>query len=168
MFQFCQPGGWALSTKRMQPTYFVSVLTDIDAERHYCACLTFNELVAKTPKKQNEDIEDPNAPVQHSLFYAPKTLVLISRLDYFETFRVGMKYCVQRNVKINYRTSQLTSNTIVLHTNLARLVPRYFLRFCRFLGLIFNNIIFSDKPHKLYIFVKRIESTGRRCPATGR
>jgi hypothetical protein len=32
------------------------------------------------------------------------------------------------------------------------------LRFCRFLGLIFNNIIFSDKPHKLHIFVKWIES----------
>ncbi|XP_064634624.1 myotubularin-related protein 13-like isoform X5 [Lineus longissimus] len=93
---FCQPGGWALSTKRMQPTYFVSVLTDIEADRHYCACLTFNELVARTPKKQDEESEDPNAPVQHSLLYAPKTLVLISRLDYFETFRncLGLIYTV--------------------------------------------------------------------------
>ena len=76
----------------MQPTFFVSVLTDIDADRHYCACLTFNELVAKTPVKHDDDGEDPNAPVQHSLLYAPKTLVLISRLDYFETFRVGISF----------------------------------------------------------------------------
>jgi hypothetical protein len=27
-----------------------------------------------------------------------------------------------------------------------------------FWGYIFSNIIFSDKPQKLYIFVKRIES----------
>ncbi|KAL3178044.1 hypothetical protein MRX96_038584 [Rhipicephalus microplus] len=40
---FCQPQGWALVTARRQPNFFVAVLTDIDAQRHYCACLAFNE-----------------------------------------------------------------------------------------------------------------------------
>ncbi|MGH0134296.1 UNVERIFIED_CONTAM: hypothetical protein FKN15_027079 [Acipenser sinensis] len=40
---FCQPGGWQLSRERKQPTLFMVVLTDIDSDRHYCACLTFFE-----------------------------------------------------------------------------------------------------------------------------
>ncbi|KOB73110.1 Myotubularin-related protein 13 [Operophtera brumata] len=36
---FCQPQGWALSTERSEPRFYVSVLTDVDANKHYCACL---------------------------------------------------------------------------------------------------------------------------------
>lgn len=137
--QFCQPLGWALSNERLEPRFFVSVLTDIDANRHYCACLCFNETVAITPNKPIDEEEDDNLlssgrsilspaaviaaaggaaatnsplPVavaavvttstglanassttsnitHHSIMYAPKCLVLVSRLDYTETFRVS-------------------------------------------------------------------------------
>jgi hypothetical protein len=56
VLQFCQPQGWALSTERQEPRFFVSVLTDIDANRHYCACLCFNETVAITPSKPVDEV----------------------------------------------------------------------------------------------------------------
>ncbi len=92
MFQFCQPAGWFLSTTRKPPTFFVSVLTDIEAERHYCACLTFMEDIVNDPKKLSEEEDEPDQDpslVRHSTMFAPKTLVIVSRLDYFETFRVS-------------------------------------------------------------------------------
>lgn len=99
---FCQPQGWALSTERQEPRFFVSVLTDIDANRHYCACLCFNETVSIAPTKPADEEEDAidgesataalvrNLPTisHHSVMYAPKCLVLVSTLDYIETFRV--------------------------------------------------------------------------------
>lgn len=45
LLQFCQPSGWHLFTERNPPTFFVAVLTDINSERHYCACFTFWEAV---------------------------------------------------------------------------------------------------------------------------
>uniref|UniRef100_A0A8C2HTB0 SET binding factor 1 n=1 Tax=Cyprinus carpio TaxID=7962 RepID=A0A8C2HTB0_CYPCA len=42
---FCQPSGWELDPERKPPSFFVSVLTDINSERHYCACFTFWESV---------------------------------------------------------------------------------------------------------------------------
>ncbi|VEN53895.1 unnamed protein product [Callosobruchus maculatus] len=105
--KFCQPQGWALSTERQEPKFFVSVLTDIDANRHYCACLCFNETVSITPSKpvdEEEDAVEGEAPLvrpvpaisHHSIMYAPKCLVLVSRLDYIETFRncLGIIYSV--------------------------------------------------------------------------
>ncbi|KAJ9585117.1 hypothetical protein L9F63_003069, partial [Diploptera punctata] len=112
---FCQPQGWALSTERQEPRFFVSVLTDIDANRHYCACLCFNETVAITPSKpvdeEEDTVEGENSHprsltgslnrslatiTHHSIMYAPKCLVLVSRLDYIETFRscLGIIYTV--------------------------------------------------------------------------
>ncbi|CAB0038244.1 unnamed protein product [Trichogramma brassicae] len=105
---FCQPQGWALSTERQEPRFFVSILTDIDANRHYCACMCFNETVSITPSKPVDDEEDPvdgdsqtlvkalPAIAHHSIMYAPKCLVLVSRLDYIETFRncLGIIYTV--------------------------------------------------------------------------
>lgn len=102
---FCQPLGWALSTERQEPRFFVSVLTDIDANRHYCACLCFNETVAITPSKPADEEEEnvtpgrsliPTTITHHSIMYAPKCLVLVSRLDYTETFRncLGTIYTV--------------------------------------------------------------------------
>ncbi|ENN80610.1 hypothetical protein YQE_02975, partial [Dendroctonus ponderosae] len=105
---FCQPQGWTLSTERQEPRFFVSVLTDVDANRHYCACLCFNETVAITPSKPVDEEEaavDRETPLlkpiipsilHSSIMYAPKCLVLVSRLDYIETFRncLGIIYCV--------------------------------------------------------------------------
>ncbi|XP_022240508.1 myotubularin-related protein 13-like [Limulus polyphemus] len=98
---FCQPQGWSLSTAHKQPTFFVSVLTDIDANRHYCACLSFNEPVAITPSKPpdeegEEESLDTSSVQHHSIMYAPKCLVLVSSLDYFATFRncLGIIYSV--------------------------------------------------------------------------
>lgn len=81
-------------------------MTDIDANRHYCACLCFNETVSITPSKPVDEEEDALGsenggtlgslgrttlpPITHySIMYAPKCLVLVSRLDYIDTFRVG-------------------------------------------------------------------------------
>ena len=89
--QFCQPTGWVLSSQRLPPTYFVSVLTDIDGCRHYCACLSFHETVAMTTNKADEEDADDQEVVlpHHSQMFAPKSLVLITAHDFFETFRVG-------------------------------------------------------------------------------
>lgn len=99
---FCQPLGWVLSNERQEPRFFVSVLTDIDAHHHYCACLCFYETVSITPSKPVDDEEEnlavgrsaiissgPPAIMHHSIMYAPKCLVLVSRLNYPETFRVS-------------------------------------------------------------------------------
>jgi hypothetical protein len=56
LVQFCQPQGWALSTERSEPRFYVSVLTDVDANKHYCACLCFNETVAITPTKPADEV----------------------------------------------------------------------------------------------------------------
>ncbi|XP_017780101.1 PREDICTED: myotubularin-related protein 13 isoform X2 [Nicrophorus vespilloides] len=115
---FCQPQGWALSTDRQEPRFFVSVLTDIDANRHYCACLCFNETVSIKPSKpvdEDEDTVDGETslarliPVisHHSIMYAPKCLVLVSRLDYIETFRncLGIIYTVYvENLNVHLET----------------------------------------------------------------
>uniref|UniRef100_A0A8D2LJK2 SET binding factor 2 n=1 Tax=Varanus komodoensis TaxID=61221 RepID=A0A8D2LJK2_VARKO len=92
---FCQPGGWHLSRERKQPTFFVVVLTDINSERHYCSCLTFYEaeinLQVNTCKT---DGEEESGLIQPAEVFAPKSLVLVSRLDYPEIFRacLGLVY----------------------------------------------------------------------------
>ncbi|XP_048463285.1 myotubularin-related protein 13-like [Rhincodon typus] len=86
---FCQPGGWQLSTERKQPTYFVVVLTDIDSDRHYCACLTFYEaeINLQGAKHDTEGEEEDTGLIQPAQVFAPKSLVLVSRLDYPEIFK---------------------------------------------------------------------------------
>ncbi|OPJ71463.1 hypothetical protein AV530_014853 [Patagioenas fasciata monilis] len=89
---FCQPSGWQLFTKRNPPTFFVAVLTDINSERHYCACFTFWEAVESAqpqshPRNGEEEEEEPSSPVQPAQLFAPKSLVLVSRLDHAEVFR---------------------------------------------------------------------------------
>ncbi len=92
---FCQPGGWKLLSKALEPTFFISVLTDIEAERHYCAVLTFSEAVKMTPTRP-DDVEEEmeGALVHHTMMFAPKSLVIISRLSYFETLKncLGLIY----------------------------------------------------------------------------
>ncbi|MGH0127623.1 UNVERIFIED_CONTAM: hypothetical protein FKN15_035263 [Acipenser sinensis] len=95
---FCQPSGWQLFTKRQPPTFFVAVLTDINSERHYCACFTFWEAVEDSqPQKSRsgEDDEDPGI-IQTAQMFAPKSLVLVSQLDHTEVFRncLGLIYTV--------------------------------------------------------------------------
>nr|KAG5695683.1 hypothetical protein BaRGS_022360 [Batillaria attramentaria] len=106
---FCQPTGWTLSTQQQQPAFYVAVLTDIDADRHYCACFTFHETIAMTPTKPDDvDADDHDATlIHHSLMYAPKSLVLVSRLDYFEAFRncLGIIYTVyMENMQVQIET----------------------------------------------------------------
>ncbi|NWS04122.1 MTMRD protein, partial [Nesospiza acunhae] len=106
---FCQPGGWQLSKERKQPTFFVVVLTDIDSERHYCSCLTFYEAeinlqvrdLQQGTEMQEEGTkeiegEEESGLIQPAEVFAPKSLVLVSRLDYPEIFRacLGLIYTV--------------------------------------------------------------------------
>ncbi|XP_044796631.2 myotubularin-related protein 5 isoform X6 [Bubalus bubalis] len=105
---FCQPSGWQLCPERNPPTFFVAVLTDINSERHYCACLTFwepveptqEELCARDATERDEEADEggPGAlpPPTPGQLFAPKTLVLVSRLDHVEVFRnsLGLIYTI--------------------------------------------------------------------------
>ncbi|XP_051016156.1 myotubularin-related protein 5 isoform X3 [Acomys russatus] len=107
---FCQPSGWQLCPERNPPTFFVAVLTDINSERHYCACLTFWEPVESTQEvvcaedaAEKEEADEggqvrlsSTAPAQPGQLFAPKTLVLVSRLDHTEVFRnsLGLIYAI--------------------------------------------------------------------------
>ncbi|KAM6073952.1 myotubularin-related protein 13 isoform 11-T13 [Chlamydotis macqueenii] len=93
---FCQPGGWHLSKERKQPTFFVVVLTDIDSERHYCSCLTFYEAEINLQGTKEIEGEEESGLIPPAEVFAPKSLVLVSRLDYPEIFRacLGVIYTV--------------------------------------------------------------------------
>ncbi|XP_053442655.1 myotubularin-related protein 5 isoform X4 [Nycticebus coucang] len=108
---FCQPSGWQLCSERNPPTFFVAVLTDINSERHYCACLTFWEPVEPTQEAvcsedpmEREEVVDvkcqvglsSTVPAPSGQLFAPKTLVLVSRLDHAEVFRnsLGLIYAI--------------------------------------------------------------------------
>ncbi|XP_070227478.1 myotubularin-related protein 5 isoform X3 [Bos mutus] len=108
---FCQPSGWQLCPERNPPTFFVAVLTDINSERHYCACLTFwepveptqEELCARDAAERDEEADEggpgalpPPTPSPPGQLFAPKTLVLVSRLDHVEVFRnsLGLIYTI--------------------------------------------------------------------------
>uniref|UniRef100_A0A7N8Y8H6 SET binding factor 2 n=1 Tax=Mastacembelus armatus TaxID=205130 RepID=A0A7N8Y8H6_9TELE len=91
---FCQPGGWRLSRERKAPTFFTVVLTDIDSDRHFCSCLTFYESMEADGDEDEEAEED--GLIQPAQVFAPKSLILVSRLDYPEIFRgcLGLIYTV--------------------------------------------------------------------------
>ncbi|XP_077025391.1 myotubularin-related protein 5 isoform X6 [Tamandua tetradactyla] len=128
---FCQPSGWQLCPKRSPPTFFVAVLTDINSERHYCACLTFWEPVEPTQEaactedavEREEALEEgglsPTALAPAGQLFAPKTLVLVSRLDHAEVFRnsLGLIYTVHvegLNVSLESVIGNLLTCTIPL------------------------------------------------------
>uniref|UniRef100_A0A8C3QDD6 Uncharacterized protein n=1 Tax=Geospiza parvula TaxID=87175 RepID=A0A8C3QDD6_GEOPR len=92
---FCQPSGWQLFPERNPPTFFVAVLTDINSERHYCACFTFWEAV-ESPQVPTDKEEEASSLVQPAQLFAPKSLVLVSRLDHAEVFRnsLGLIYTI--------------------------------------------------------------------------
>ncbi|CAI5786790.1 Hypothetical predicted protein [Podarcis lilfordi] len=97
---FCQPSGWQLFSERNPPTFFIAVLTDINSERHYCACFTFWEAVESSQLQnhlRNEEEEgEVAALIQPAQLFAPKSLVLVSRLDHAEVFRncLGLVYTI--------------------------------------------------------------------------
>uniref|UniRef100_A0A4W5KSU1 SET binding factor 1 n=1 Tax=Hucho hucho TaxID=62062 RepID=A0A4W5KSU1_9TELE len=95
---FCQPNGWQLVPERERPSFFVSVLTDINSERHYCACFTFWEGLDNPLKAEASEVDEDEVPglVQPAQVFAPKSLVLVSRLDHTEVFRncLGLIYTV--------------------------------------------------------------------------
>ncbi|XP_067352560.1 myotubularin-related protein 13 isoform X2 [Channa argus] len=97
---FCQPGGWKLSRDRKVPTFFTVVLTDIDSDRHFCSCLTFYEaevnLQGSKSIEADGDEDEEDGLIQPAQVFAPKSLILVSRLDYPEIFRgcLGLIYTV--------------------------------------------------------------------------
>ncbi|XP_061085473.1 myotubularin-related protein 5-like isoform X2 [Conger conger] len=100
---FCQPSGWQLAPERLPPCFFVAVLTNISSERHYCACFTFwEEAEDAEPRKhlssEADDDDDPGI-TQPAQLFAPKSLVLVSRLDHADVFRncLGLIYTVHIN-----------------------------------------------------------------------
>uniref|UniRef100_A0A3Q3BET8 UDENN domain-containing protein n=1 Tax=Kryptolebias marmoratus TaxID=37003 RepID=A0A3Q3BET8_KRYMA len=95
---FCQPSGWQLVPERHPASFFVAVLTDINSERHYCACFTFWESLDNPQNKAGEadEADEDLAVIQPAKVFAPKSLVLVSRLDYTEAFRncLGLIYTI--------------------------------------------------------------------------
>uniref|UniRef100_A0A671Y2J1 SET binding factor 1 n=1 Tax=Sparus aurata TaxID=8175 RepID=A0A671Y2J1_SPAAU len=128
---FCQPSGWQLVPERQPASFFVAVLTDINSERHSCACFTFWEgldnsqvrqmspvqclhccwcnsdvtvvislllcvQLQKAKPSEVDEVDEEPAVVQSAQVFAPKSLVLVSRLDYTEVFRncLGLIYTV--------------------------------------------------------------------------
>lgn len=103
---FCQPLGWEITQltseahhlEKVEPKFFQFVLTDIDVDRHYCACLTFYEAIQNQLHKREHVRNHQQQQLLHhnhnqqqqsetTIFYAPKSIVLISRLDYKEVFK---------------------------------------------------------------------------------
>uniref|UniRef100_A0A3Q3NKB9 SET binding factor 1 n=1 Tax=Labrus bergylta TaxID=56723 RepID=A0A3Q3NKB9_9LABR len=98
---FCQPSGWQLVPERQPASFFVAVLTDINSDRNYCACFTFWEgldrlQLQKAEASEVDEVDEEPAVVQSAQVFAPKSLVLVSRLDYTEVFRncLGLIYTV--------------------------------------------------------------------------
>uniref|UniRef100_A0A669F8V0 SET binding factor 1 n=1 Tax=Oreochromis niloticus TaxID=8128 RepID=A0A669F8V0_ORENI len=101
---FCQPSGWQLVPDQLPPSFFVAVLTDINSDRHYCACFTFWEGLDNPQVRKPSDAEASEADeadevlsvVQPAKIFAPKSLVLVSQLDYTEVFRncLGLIYTI--------------------------------------------------------------------------
>ncbi len=89
---------------RSVPSFFVSVLTDIGAERHFAAVLAFCEprFPSESPVLLEDDVDDLMLTATQSerdqqgaglaasapVLYCPKCLVIVSRHGFFETFRV--------------------------------------------------------------------------------
>ncbi|XP_069012536.1 myotubularin-related protein 5 isoform X2 [Embiotoca jacksoni] len=98
---FCQPSGWQLGPERQPASFFVAVLTDINSDHHYGACFTFwegldNLQLQKAKASEADEADEQPAVVQQAKVFAPKSLVLVSRLDHTEVFRncLGLIYTV--------------------------------------------------------------------------
>uniref|UniRef100_G3PSW8 SET binding factor 2 n=1 Tax=Gasterosteus aculeatus aculeatus TaxID=481459 RepID=G3PSW8_GASAC len=119
---FCQPGGWRLSRERKAPTFFTVVLTDIDSDRHYCSCLTFYEAevnLQSEPSSADEEAEEDGL-IQPAQVFAPKSLILVSRLDYPEIFRgcLGLIYTVHID-SLSFPLESLVANLFAFQVPVA-------------------------------------------------
>uniref|UniRef100_A0A3B4YYY9 SET binding factor 2 n=1 Tax=Seriola lalandi dorsalis TaxID=1841481 RepID=A0A3B4YYY9_SERLL len=118
---FCQPGGWRLSRDRKAPTFFTVVLTDIDSDRHFCSCLTFYEAEVNLQADGDEDEEaEEDGLIQPAQVFAPKSLILVSRLDYPEIFRgcLGLVYTVYID-SLNFPLEGLVANLFTFQVPVA-------------------------------------------------
>uniref|UniRef100_A0A3B4T3C3 SET binding factor 2 n=1 Tax=Seriola dumerili TaxID=41447 RepID=A0A3B4T3C3_SERDU len=118
---FCQPGGWRLSRDRKAPTFFTVVLTDIDSDRHFCSCLTFYEAEVNLQADGDEDEEaEEDDLIQPAQVFAPKSLILVSRLDYPEIFRgcLGLIYTVYID-SLNFPLEGLVANLFTFQVPVA-------------------------------------------------
>ncbi|KAJ3594235.1 hypothetical protein NHX12_006566 [Muraenolepis orangiensis] len=124
---FCQPGGWRLSREKKAPTFFTVVLTDIESDRHYCSCLTFFEAEVNLQGSKaieadgdEEEEEEEDGLVQPAQVFAPKSLIMVSRLDYPEIFRgcLGLIYTVHID-SLNFPLEGLVANLFIFHVPLA-------------------------------------------------
>uniref|UniRef100_A0A8C2G4I6 SET binding factor 1 n=1 Tax=Cyprinus carpio TaxID=7962 RepID=A0A8C2G4I6_CYPCA len=79
---FCQPSGWELDPERKPPSFFVSVLTDINSERHYCACFTFWESV-ENPQVCAEHVQKLYNRIQGFFFKDDLILIFSYHLTIF-------------------------------------------------------------------------------------
>ncbi|CAF1097370.1 unnamed protein product [Adineta ricciae] len=126
IIHFCQPQGWVLTPKHELPTFFISILTDLDGLRHYCACLTFHQtLLPTTPtttintllNKNNicsDEADDTAFLLPKTQMYAPKCLLLTSKLDCFEAFRncLGIIYTAYVEPSSDIRIETLVGNIL--------------------------------------------------------
>ncbi|KAG5849165.1 hypothetical protein ANANG_G00107090 [Anguilla anguilla] len=117
---FCQPTGWRLSRERRQPTFFTVVLTDIDSNRHYCSCLTFFEAEVNLQGSRTtgaiadeEEEEEGNGLIHPAEVFAPKSIIMVSRLDFPEIFRgcLGLIYTVYID-SLNFPLETLVANLL--------------------------------------------------------
>uniref|UniRef100_A0A7N6AGN6 SET binding factor 2 n=1 Tax=Anabas testudineus TaxID=64144 RepID=A0A7N6AGN6_ANATE len=120
---FCQPGGWRLSRERKVPTFFTVVLTDIDSDRHFCSCLTFYEAEVNLQVRLIEadgDEDEEDGLIQPAQVFAPKSLILVSRLDYPEIFRgcLGLIYTVHID-SLSFPLEGLVANLFAFQVPLA-------------------------------------------------
>nr|XP_057944753.1 myotubularin-related protein 13 isoform X2 [Doryrhamphus excisus] len=124
---FCQPGGWKLSRERKAPTFFTVVLTDIESDRHYCSCLTFYEAEVnlqgsksiEVDGDEDEEVEEDGL-IQPAQVFAPKSLILVSRLDYPEIFRgcLGLIYTVYTD-SLSFPLEGLVANLFIFQVPVA-------------------------------------------------
>ncbi|XP_040199121.1 myotubularin-related protein 5 isoform X6 [Rana temporaria] len=111
---FCQPSGWQLCAEKNAPTFFIAVLTDINSERHYCSCFTFWEECAPNLIDQRDGEAEEGFPLPSTTqLYAPKTLVLVSRLDHPEVFRdsLGLIYTIHTD-KLSVSLENVVGNLL--------------------------------------------------------
>ncbi|XP_035273861.1 myotubularin-related protein 13 isoform X1 [Anguilla anguilla] len=120
VLKFCQPTGWRLSRERRQPTFFTVVLTDIDSNRHYCSCLTFFEAEVNLQGSRTtgaiadeEEEEEGNGLIHPAEVFAPKSIIMVSRLDFPEIFRgcLGLIYTVYID-SLNFPLETLVANLL--------------------------------------------------------
>uniref|UniRef100_A0A8C5AKR1 SET binding factor 2 n=1 Tax=Gadus morhua TaxID=8049 RepID=A0A8C5AKR1_GADMO len=119
---FCQPGGWRLSRERRAPTFFTVVLTDIESDRHYCSCLTFfeAEVNLQAIDGDGDEDEEEDGMVQPAQVFAPKSLILVSRLDFPEIFRgcLGLIYTVYID-SLSFPLEGLVANLFIFQVPVA-------------------------------------------------